>query len=263
MRVLGNDVTFKVLRRSLPPVSLFVGPWSVGKHTMADTLLRAHMTSGSDVLRVKRLTAESAKDVVSFAHTAPMGLMKVAIIDLKHSTTGAVNVLLKTLEESPTTFRAILIAETLPAPVVASRARVFYFRTLSMKHMEQIYTERFKMKPSEATVAASRAGGQVMVGYESLKGYDSKNIVLLALKAFREHDPEQLDRLADRWTDDATDLLTIWCREQITGQWHVFNDAEAEMSGKSLALKILMSLRENLRPRLIVRSSLMKVLRGA
>lgn len=118
------------------------------------------------------------------------------------------------------------------------------------------------MNATEAKRLAELSGGQIKKAFEALDELTIKPVVLLALRAFREHDAAALDRLADKWSDEHTSLLVKWCTESVTDRWALFSEAESELPGRSLPLKILMALSADIRPRLVVRSSLMSVLRG-
>jgi hypothetical protein len=262
VRLLGHDEHYAALKRHLGPVTILVGPRSVGKWTAAEHLRRFHQIGDSDLLRVNRLTADTARTVVRFASTAPHGESKLAIISLTQASAAAMATLLKTLEDATPTFRAILTSEREPIKTLASRGTIYRFKTLSDEHLIEILSERFGMKGKDAQQAVSKAGGQVKPALDAAKGYEDRVVVIAALRAFSEHDSDALDRLADKWTESASELLAIWCRERITGRWRIFLDTESDLTGKGLPLKILMALNTNNRPRLVVRSSLMSLLRG-
>ena len=87
--------------------------------------------------------------------------------------------------------------------------------------------------------------------------------VLSAYRAIRERDEDALDQIALNWKDSHTSLLSTLCHEMITNRWRVFDSAEPEIVNKTLALRILRSLAQDVRPRLVVRSNVIGVLRNS
>lgn len=214
------------------------------------------------MLRVRLLTSDDARSVVRFALASPLGVRRLAIIRLDQATPAALHVLLKTLEELPPTTHIILIATEMPLETIVSRAEMFRFSLLTEEQVEDVLLQR-KFKPTEARRWASLSGGQVRKALDLVEDLDAKITVLSAVRAIRERDANGLDNLATKWTDQHSDLLGALCREAITGRWRIFSDAEVEGMGKKLPLSILYALRPEIRPRLVVRASLMSVLKGA
>lgn len=261
MAVVGHQNVARVLAVELPAVALFVGPASVGKWTTAEWLRREHTIEDVDLLRIRRLTAEDARGVVRFAATAPVGNLRLAIIRLDNATAPSQHILLKTLEQAPSTFRVILIAETWPLPTIVSRSQIFSFSLLTEEEVAEVLRKK-NFKPTEAARLAALSGGSVQQAITVAENMESKVTVLAAVRAIRERDARALDNLAGKWTDLHTELLATLCRETITYKWRIFSDAEVEGLGRKLPMAILRALRPNIRPRLVVRSSLMNVLRG-
>lgn len=245
----------------LPPVALFVGPKSVGKWTTAEQIRRDIEIRQSDVLRIRSLTAEAARSIVQFAHSAPQGERKLILAELDGATPALLSSLLKTLEEPPATTHIILIASELPSMTITSRAMVYRFPLLSDEQVEEVLIQR-GFRPSEAKRYAQLSGGQVSKALAAMEGLEAKISVLAAVRAIREKDANALNNLAVKWTDEHTSLLASLCREVITQRWRIFSDAEVEGIGNRLPLSILMELRSDIRPRLVVRSSLMQILKG-
>ena len=259
--IVGQEVLPRLMSEGLPPVALFVGPKSVGKWAVAEYLRYQNKILDSDVLRIHKLTSDLARTVVTFASTAPVGDMRLAIIELDSATPGAVHVLLKTLEESSPAHRFILIAQHLPLPTIVSRAQVHPFRLLTDAEVADILVERRGFKPANAESLAALAGGQVAKALENAVNDGERALVLEALAAFRDHNPIALDATAPKWRDEHTELLTRWCHEALTGRWSLFNAEQMQLPDK-LPLRILMAIRSNVRPKLVVRSQLMTLLRG-
>lgn len=259
--VVGHEEILDRLSSGLPPVSLFLGPASVGKWTTAEHMLRAHEVRDGDLLRIRSLTMDDARLVAQFTGTAPLGDCKLAIVRLDAATPAALHVLLKTLEEVPSSARIVLVSTELPLETITSRSEIFRFALLSQEQVEDVLIQR-NFKPTEAKRYAALAGGQIRKALSFVDGLDAKITVLASVRAIRERDSSALDNLAVKWTDEHTDLLATLCREVITGRWRIFMEAEVEGIGRKLPLKILTALRTDIRPRLVVRASLMSVLKG-
>lgn len=261
--VVGHEANLAVLKTGLPPVSLFIGPHSVGKRYVAEFLRQFYGIAASDTARVHKLTVHAARGLVEFAQTYPQFPQgKLAVVQLDGASPAAQNALLKTLEAASDLTRFILIAATEPLPTIVSRAQVFEFGLLTSSDVSLILSTHRGFKEHEANHLALLSGGQLSRALEALVRSDEKNTVLLCIKAFREHSEPTLASLTERWTDDTTELLTIWCHEQVTQHWRFFSDDETGIEGKALALKILMAIDHDIRPRLLVRGTLMSLLRS-
>lgn len=259
--IIGQEIVKQM--DPLPRVSLFVGPRSVGKWTAAETLRYRNKVSDSDVLRVKKLLVGDAEAVSRFASLAPTsGSRRLAIVNMDGATEAASNHLLKILEESPETTTFILVSSGFVLDTIRSRAAVFPFHALSTDDVAAILETKKKFSPTQARIWAERSGGSVWAALSSAEAVEAKPVVLLVVKAFRELDVAALEKAADRWTDIHTTYLTQWCHETITGQWRLFNDDESGVEGRTIPMKILIALRADVRPRLLIRANLMSALRG-
>lgn len=262
MAVVGHERITRVLAAELPPVSLFIGPDSVGKWTTAEWLRREHAIQDGDLLRIRRLSADDARTITRFATVAPVGERKLVICRLDKSLPASMNALLKTLEEASESVRFILISRDMPMLTIASRAEIERFGLLTEAEVAEVLQKK-NFSANQAKIYAALSGGQVRKALRAAEGLDAKVTVLSAVRAIREKDADALDNLAGKWTDEHTELLSELCLEAITGRWRIFNEAEVEGMGRRLPLKILTALRNRIRPRLVVRASLMSVLKGA
>lgn len=251
----GHAENVRALSKALPAVSLFVGPKSVGKWELAEWLRDLHGVRYGDVLRIKRLTQENAKFVARWSLGAPQGDYRLVICRLEKTTPVAMNTLLKTLEESKST-RFILVSETMPLDTIRSRAEVFEFGLLTEENVAGILTATRGMKPDVAEKRAATAAGRVRNALEYGDKQDAKAFVLTALEAVATKNAFTLETVAQTWQQEYTDLLVAWCYESITGKWSLFKEDDTHIRGTALPLRILMALKEDLRPRLVVRAAL-------
>lgn len=262
MQIFGNTRTVTALVEEFPAVALLTGPTSVGKWTAAEHARQVHKIREPDVIRVRRLWRSEAREVVDFASRfSSTEHGKAAIIDLDAGEPAAVDVLLKVTEE-PADGMHFLLVTSKPVPVtLLSRARVFEFGLLTQAEVSALLQDQRKMSPSLADRLAEQSGGRVSTALSALTHQDDKALVLAAVRALREHDAVGLESLADRWREEHTDLLVQWATEAVSRRWMMFNEAETGTVGP-IPLRTLMVLRTYARPRLVVRSSLMSVLRS-
>lgn len=251
----GHEEIASALSASLPPVALLWGPKSVGKWELAERVRRLHGVQKADLLRVKRLTQGNAAFVEQFALSAPVGEYRLCIIRLRRASDKALHTLLKTLEESTST-RFILVTEEKPLDTILSRSEVYRFGLLTEEEVSGALQEVKKFSPDVAKTRAGLSGGQMLPALVFTSTKDLKPTVVQALEAVAAQNLTQLEEVATKWTDEHTALLTAWCYESLTGSWKFFRESETHIRGTSTPLKILMAIRPNLRPRLVVRLAL-------
>lgn len=256
----GHEKNVKAVSSHLPRVLLFQGPASVGKWELAEFIRDKWKFKNSDTLRVKRLTQDNARFIAKFASERPRGWSKLVIARLdRKATTGALNALLKALEEArDATF--ILITEESTLPTIRSRAILYEFGLLSEQDVYNILVERKNFSESRAESLARLAGGQVRRALSHAVDQESKIVVLKALDAISRRDNTALEAVAARWQEEHTDLMIQWCYESLTTKWKLFDPEETNIRGTKVPLRILISLKEELRPRLVVRAGLASVL---
>lgn len=260
MQTIGHAaVLARIQNEGLPPVSLFIGPASVGKRRLAEMIARREVHDEQDVLRVNRLTTELAHHTANFLIHAPSGAGKrFVILRIDGASESALNVLLKSLEELSPYCHVILLAITLPAPTVVSRATLFPFTLLTEAEVEATLLLR-GFSPGEASIRAEEVGGQIQPALEHADLAQRSMLVLAAVRCIREHDPSALEGLAGRWTDDHTTLLVKLAHEAVTKRWRVFSEDEVGDVPASTWLAVLRALKPKVSPRLVVHSQLMSV----
>lgn len=262
MRIVGHADIRQTLAAALPPVTLLSGPQSVGKWTVAEAARRTHKIFEPDVLRVKRLGVTEARTLASFAVTAPARPEgRVAIVDLDSGSPEAFNVLLKPLEDVRPGMHFLLVSSK-PVPyTVSSRAQQMTFGLLGVEEVAQILKEQRGLGDTLAHRLALQSGGQIKNALNALVIQDDRAFALSAVRAIQAGDAEALEGMADRWREPHTDLLVSWCHEIVSQRWRIFSEADVEGMGRSVPLRLLMALRRDVRPRLVVRSILLDVLK--
>lgn len=257
----GHKEVLALLEPALPPVVLFTGPKSVGKWATAEHLRRHHGIEGMDIFRTTVLTAERARALVSFLAHSPITGKKIAIVRLEKASVQAYNALLKSLEELPDGIHVILICERpdeVPATIL-SRSEHYRFGYLNATDLQAILVTSKRLHPEEAESLAM-AGGSIDQVLPDPEKQEAKQLVVRALYAMQSHDAKSLDALSVKWTDTCTEVLRIWCTESLSQRWKLFAPEESELTATSTKLRILLSLKSNIRPRLVVRSTLMNLL---
>lgn len=244
-----------------PRVSLFTGPASVGKWTMAEHLRRSWGIHDTDLIRVRSLTMDMVRGVADLINRQGIYGERLFIIRLDGATPEARNGLLKVLEEIGDDTHIILITSEPQPETLMSRSTPFFFSLLTDEQVEVILRSRH-FSDLEAKKLAKASGGQVRNALSLADNGDLRIGVLAALRAVLERDTEALDTLAAKWTDEHTLMMESLCTEVVTERWALFDPGEVEGAGKPTALAILSALKPNIRPRLAVRSGLMAVLRS-
>lgn len=262
--ISGHDkIVSQIEAHGLPPVSLFLGPKSVGKRRLANQLAREMTDSSQDILRINRLTAELARTVSTFARTSPQGSKhRVVVADIDRASENNLNMLLKSLEDIAGQTRVILLASAPPIETVLSRAEsVFRFGLLTDAEVQQALIYR-KVSKTEAEIRAAEAGGQLNAVFEHEDRVKLKSLVLIVVRCFREHDNVSLEALGSRWTDEHTAMLVKLAHEATTKRWRLFDEAEADGIPGRVWVAILKALKTDVRPRLVVHAQLAAVLRS-
>lgn len=250
------------LFRSLPAVSLFTGPKSVGKWTAAETLREHYGIQEEDVMRVRSLNVRTAELLEAFmASHASSSPFKMAIVQTWASSRKAQDKLLKALEEVTST-RIIFISDEEVSSTLSSRAVRVPFTFLSDTDVQQILRTKGNIGEAAAKKASERSGGQVFRAFDSLKSSPEARDVVKVISLIASHDTDSVSKLARRWTTEHTSAIMQACREKITGRFRAYSETDLEDLPKELALRILTEVRETDRTQYIVKSRLMSYASG-
>ncbi len=258
---VGHAAARQALERELPPVALLTGPPSVGKWTLTQHLGAHHQVAMADWSpHPDGLSVDGARALTRFLTNAPFGALKLATIGLDGCTSAALNALLKTLEEPPPYVRFLLTASGPVLPTVASRAQIFRLGLLSTDELARILVSG-GMSPAAAAKAATLGRGQVDAALRAASRGDAAHATVLSLlRALGTGDAELYDKTFRGFDADARDLLLIWLREAITGQWAAFapGDSYGLAADRRRLVAMLASLSRlaSASPRLAVRTAL-------
>lgn len=263
--MIGHEkIRQNIERHGLPAVSLFIGPRSVGKWTLARDLATTLADEVLDRMMSRNLTVPIAAFLDAFLHTAPYGSGKrVAVLYAEGASSEALSALLHTLEDVPTTAHVIIVRTTLPPPTILSRCFTFDFGKLHIPEVEKILLDR-NFQPVNAARFAALSGGQVDMALRAHERSQSQKVEVLAVaSAILNKDAKTLSSFAPRWSDEHTEVMARLAQEVATKRLGFFSEDEVAGIPDRIALKILKALGSaDLRPRLVVNASLMSVLRG-
>ncbi|WNN95039.1 ASCE ATPase [Microbacterium phage Magritte] len=261
--VIGHDkIIARLTNVGIPHVAIFRGEKSVGKWTTALWVKDRMEIQDGDFLALKFLSMDGVRNALQFVKRAPHGKFRLLVAYLGGSTWSTQSAFLVALEKLPPTTRVILITppDTM-SPPLQSRGEIFDFSLLSAESVQQILMSR-NFGESTAMHLASLSGGRVEIALRAMESNETKIGVIGAVRALLSRDAKTLDSFATRWSEEHTILLDTMCREAITGRPYLFTQEEIDALGRKLALKILTATRPEVRPRLVVHSQLMTVLRG-
>ena len=260
--IVGHDKILDRLTLGIPPVSIFRGETSVGKWTTALWVRDRLGVVDGDLMELRSLHMEGVREAVKFLKRAPHGKQRLLIAYLGGSSWSTQAGLLLILEKLPPTSLVILVTppDTL-SPALQSRGEIFDFSLLSVEDVATILMRR-NFGEGSAMHLAELSGGHVSTALRLMQVNDTKVTVLGAVRTLLLRDAKALDTFAGRWSDEHTELLAAMCREAISGRHTLFTQEETEALGRKLALKILTTIRPEVRPRLVVHSQLMTVLKG-
>lgn len=260
--IVGHEKVIARLSEGIPPVSIFRGEKSVGKWTTALWVKERLGVVDGDLMELKFLHMEGVREAVKFLKRAPHGKQRLLIAYLGGAGWSTQAGLLLALENLPPTSLAILITppDTM-SPALQSRGEIFDFSLLTNDEVATILRGR-NFGESMAEQLASLAGGHVVNALRFTETNEIKIAVLGAVRSLLLRDAKALDTFAARWSDEHTELLATLCRETVSGRHILFTEEETGALGRKLALKILTTMRPEVRPRLVVHSQLMTVLKG-
>lgn len=241
--IVGHEAVRGELESSLPPVTLLIGPPSIGKATLARHLLQFYSPCWS--MDYGQLTAGLARQIVENAPVRHKPT-DIRIVDLDGSTEAAQNVLLKVLEEPPPHCRFILLASRQPLATIMSRSRTFQLGLLTDEQVATVLMENCGVSSEhEARMAAARARGRVAQALAAVGDSESQRVVSVvatAVRAASSSDGNAMDLALRNWTPEHTVVLRRWAAEAATGRWVWFSEDFAPGVSRSRAMRALQAL---------------------
>jgi hypothetical protein len=237
VRVVGHEALRAELERELPPVTLLLGPQSVGKTALAEHAARYHHMS---FVGYNGPSAAQAREIVEMVPRHLFGGFSV-IIGLDGTTEAAQNILLKVLEEPPPHIRFLLTASRPPLPTVTSRAVVHRVSLLSDAQVCEVLEQL--CGHNEAVRCAPLGRGRVAPALEAARSSGEtarlRSGVAAALRAAQGGDLEALELTLRNWTPDHAGVLRAWAEEAATGRWLFFSDGFADGVTREQARRVI------------------------
>lgn len=241
--IVGHEALRAELEENLPPVTLLLGPSSVGKTALAQYLARHHQLL-IQFPSASPLSAAAARELVTKATIR--GYPWCFIVALDGATETAQNILLKVLEEPPEHVRFVLTASLLPLPTVASRAQVRRMGLLDTEQVADILVLACGFSLREASEAAAYSGGQVSGALRAAASTDSRilSVVSAALRAALDGGGSALDLAARSWSPEHTEVLRSWAAEAGAGRWERFSGSFAPGATTLQARRVIQVLNQ-------------------
>lgn len=250
--IVGHEQVLGALEHPAP-VLLFLGPRGVGKRATAHYLLGNWAVPPARRMEFLSLDVPTARNLVDLGRHQ-FGQPGTVIVRMNHASAAAQTVLLKALEETEA-MRFILLAESPPMDTIVSRAQVHQFHPLTHEQVAALL-QRQGYGKQKAGALAALSDGTVRSARAAESLLEVKPTVLGAVKAIAEQDPVTLDRLANKWTEQHTAMLRRWVHEVLSRNFGVYSEDDALLP-RPIALKILIALSSDVRPKLQVRAGLM------
>lgn len=257
--IVGHQAAVEILQRRLPPVTLLLGPPSIGKRTLTEHLGTVHQVPAIDRHTLPEpLSIAAVRQALTFVATRPHGRFKLVTGRLDNASTAALNALLKTLEEPPETARFLLTCARPTLPTVMSRCQLFRLGLLSTAEVAEILVHR-GMSPSAAGKAARLAHGQVGTALQP-RNAGARDDAVAVLKAIAERNHAAFEAACKTFSEDAVLHLRRLLVEATTGNFEVFGTADTFglYRDQPLLRRMLIALHQNpaARSRLGVRAAL-------
>lgn len=234
--MIGHAAVRRTLESDLPPVTLLLGPASIGKRTLTEHLRKHHQVHPVDAYRLTEpLCVAEVRDVIRFVGTRPQGEFKLVTGRLDGASTSALNAALKVLEEPPDTARFLLTCTRNTLPTVMSRCRVFRMGFLLAGQVRDILVQQGVAAPI-ATKVAVRNFGQVAPALRVATGSDEqeRSVVLGLVQSLATRDHEMFDKAMKVWDEAATVMFVRWLHEVATDTYLVYTRDDAYGFDRSL-----------------------------
>lgn len=249
MSTIGHEQVRAALQKELPPVTLLLGPASVGKRTLAEEIV-AHHQIGEVLSFYEGVSMDEARTIRSFLSEAVSS--RVVVIRLGPVRPEVSHLLLKTIEELQDGRHVIFLSERRPLPTILSRAWVYRCGYLSDQEMAQVLFD-LDISPANIPILVARGRGQVSMALESLDVEIEKAPVTALLRATVSGDEVMFAKIVSRMQDRHLYLLRVWASEAATGMWRLFGPDES-FGLQPYASGVGRALESKARARLLVRA---------
>lgn len=227
--IVGHEEIRHALGLYLAPVTLLEGPDGIGKRLVAReaasrvasrilltevgadicTQLVAGESGHNHTVRCEVMTTGVARYILQRCQTHSGG--KAFIFDAGKATPGALNSLLKVLEEPPERVYFVMYASTPVSPTVASRAARFQMLPLSDDQVERLLRS-WEVPPERAARATRMAAGRPGAARVYEEVLRQKASVLSLLRAVAEADPALLTNALKVLTPANVEEQAEWLR---------------------------------------------------
>lgn len=264
--LVGHERVRDALEKSMPRVTLLIGPSGTGKSVLARHVIERWRERRGSVEAVffGAVDADQARRIVREAAAVPPGAMRFFVAELDGSSEQAQNILLKVLEEPPDPVWFVLLSSRNLLPTVVSRAQVYWTGLLTGEQVAEVLT---RLGVPDARRHALEGGGTVTGALEAARR-DSEEVkrvraaVSAVLRAAAGRDWEGASRSMRGWGPEHGALFMRWSAEAATGQWKEFSAAFAPGFTGPQALAAWRRLRADPESRNLAVSALQEAVRA-
>jgi DNA polymerase III delta prime subunit len=260
--LVGHQGVIGALSSQLPPVSIITGPPSVGKRLIAAQAARINNVARVDFTEVSRLTVDEATRIKSFMRYTPTRDLKFALIDLDSASEGAVDKLLKTLEEPASYARFSLISSKRLPGKLLTRGHKYKVGFLNQDELLSILLAK-GIPENEASKVSNL--GRVDLALQAYADVAAKTTAISVLQAVEANDYELFMQAYKGVDEKAAHAIVAALEESASQNWKMFNpNYLGAFNRKNVALTVLgaWSNVASARPQLAVRVALESVMRG-
>lgn len=260
--LVGHQGVIGALSSQLPPVSIIMGPPSVGKRIIATYAAIKHEVARIDFTEVSKLTVDEAIRVKQFMSTHPQQNLKFALIDLDAASDAAMNDLLKALEEPPSYARFSLISSATLPTTLLTRGHKYNVGLLNPEDLISILVH--KGIPEKEAIKVSKLG-RVDLALQAYADLASRATAVNVLQAAESGDYVLFSQAYKAVDVKAAEVILAILEESASQNWKLYSpEFIGVFSKRQVALNILgaWSNVSSARPQLAVRTALESVMRG-
>jgi hypothetical protein len=207
MKIHGHGEALSTIPRPLPPTLLITGPAGIGKHTIATKIAEAVTGFDPDLQILESPTIAEARQVSVHHRTAPIGSLRVSLIDLTSTSAASQQALLKVLEDSGPQSRFILHSNSRVLPTVTSRCFQVRLGPLSHADLSAVLRDH-GLSPDPSVLAQAGGSAAKAIELAALGASPAKQQTIRLLSAISEDSPG-VDRVITDITSGTTTPIVI------------------------------------------------------
>lgn len=220
MRYVGHDAIVQALQESMAPVTLLTGPTGVGKWTLGSYLADWYQVHSVDrFFQREKLTADAVRQLLNFVSRSSFGNGKWVQLRLDGAQEGVLAILLKTLEEPPSSTRFVLTSAEPVLATIISRAHVYRMGVLTPEEIKEILAVEGRPRTA-IEQAAQQSGGQLNKARQLVNRLHQDAIIRVerVLQAVASRDVKQYEQAFRGFDETTKNVLIQALKAAICGQ---------------------------------------------